>query len=147
MSILPVTESDIKDWCTLALELWSDEGSFEEMREILVKIFQSPRETGFIVRSDDGTAIGFMNLSLRSEYVHGADHYPVGYLEGVYVKKEFQRQGIGKKLICTAEAWARERGCTEIASDALLGNTDSYQFHTKIGFQEVERIVTFVKTI
>ncbi len=147
MNILPVSENDIDEWCALALELWSDEGSSEEMHEILVKIFQSPREAGFIVRNDDGDAIGFMNLSLRSEYVPGASRYPVGYLEGVYVKKDFQRQGIGEQLICTAEEWARERGCTELASDALLENTNSHQFHAKVGFQEVERIVTFVKPI
>jgi aminoglycoside 6'-N-acetyltransferase I len=35
----------------------------------------------------------------------------------------------------------------ELASDALIENIASYEFHTKVGFQEVERIVCFIKPI
>lgn len=41
----------------------------------------------------------------------------------------------------------REYGCVELASDALLENTASHAFHGQVGFQEVERLVTFIKPI
>ena len=133
-------------WLDLALKLWSDE-SVEEMDRSLKNIFQSPREAGFLAKDDRDKAIGFMNLSLRSDYVPGANQSPVAYIEGIYVKDEYRKQGVGKELIQYAQKWAVERGCVELASDALLENTASYEFHTKVGFQEVERVVTFIKKV
>lgn len=146
MKIVKVTQEDFNEWLDLALKLWPDD-SAEEMRVTLTSIFQSPREERFLVKSDDGRAIGFMNLSLRYEYVPGATQSPVAYVEGIYVKDEYQKQGVGKYLIQYAERWALEHGCVELASDALLENTKSYEFHTKVGFQEVERVVTFIKQL
>jgi aminoglycoside 6'-N-acetyltransferase I len=40
-------------------------------------------------------------------------------------------------------AWARGRGCTEFAADALLDNEVSHAAHRALGFEEVERIVCF----
>ena len=84
---------------------------------------------------------------LLTEYVPGATQSPVAYVEGIYVKEEYRKQGVGKSLIQYAQQWALEHGCVELASDALLENTASYEFHTKVGFQEVERVVTFIKQI
>jgi len=45
------------------------------------------------------------------------------------------------------QQWAQQQGCVNLASDALLENKGSYQFHTKVGFEEVERVVCFIKPI
>jgi aminoglycoside 6'-N-acetyltransferase I len=113
----------------------------------LTNILQSPREAGFLVRDDDGSAIAFMNLSLRYEYVPDATQSPIAYVEGIYVKDEYRDQRIGTALIQYAEKWALEQGCVELASDALIENTASYEFHTKVGFREVERVVFFIKPV
>ncbi len=144
--IVEITQDDFNEWLDLALKLWSDD-SAAEMQISLTNILQSPREAGFLIRDDDGTAIGFMNLSLRYEYVPGATQNPVAYVEGIYIKDKYRKQGVGTHLIQFAERWAFEHGCVELASDALLENTASYEFHTKTGFQEVERVVTFIKQI
>ncbi|MBW4434609.1 MAG: GNAT family N-acetyltransferase [Pelatocladus maniniholoensis HA4357-MV3] len=146
MKIVKVTQDDFNEWLELTLKLWPDE-SREERQISLTKILQSPREAGFIVRSSDGGAIAFMNLSLRYDYVPGATQSPVAYVEGIYVKDEYRKQGVGTSLIQYAQKWGLENGCVELASDALLENTASYDFHTKVGFQEVERVVTFIKQI
>ena len=146
MKIIKVTQSDFNEWLDLALKLWADQSS-QEMQQSLANILNSERETGFLVRNDDGKAMGFINLSLRSDYVSGATSSPVAYVEGIYVKDEYRNQGVGKYLIEFASRWALKNGCTELASDALIENTASYDFHTKIGFQEVERVVTFIKQI
>jgi len=71
----------------------------------------------------------------------------VGYLEGWYVSPEHRRAGIGRKLVQAAEDWARSKGCTEMASDAELHNTQSQQAHRRLGYEEVERIVCFRKSL
>jgi aminoglycoside 6'-N-acetyltransferase I len=146
VNIVKVTQNDFREWLDLALKLWPDY-TVEEMQGDLVKILQSPREEQFLVRDSDGKAIAFMNLSLRYEYVPGASQSPVAFVEGIYVQDEYQNQGIGTYLIRYAEQWALAQGCTQLASDALLENTGSYQFHTKVGFQEVEKVVSFIKQL
>jgi aminoglycoside 6'-N-acetyltransferase I len=142
MNIVKVTQEDFNEWLDLALKLWSDCSAAD-----LTNILQSPREAGFLVRDDDGSAIAFMNLSLRYEYVPDATQSPIAYVEGIYVKDEYRDQRIGTALIQYAEKWALEQGCVELASDALIENTASYEFHTKVGFREVERVVFFIKPV
>ncbi|GAP99646.1 aminoglycoside 6'-N-acetyltransferase [Leptolyngbya sp. NIES-2104] len=146
MNIVKVTQIEFEEWLRLALELWTDY-SAEEMRTSLTEILHSPRQFGCLVKTETGNAIAFMNLSLRSDYVPGATQSPVAFVEGIYVQPQYQQQGIGKALIQYAEQWARSQGCTELASDALLENTASHAFHRQIGFQEVERLVAFIKPI
>lgn len=146
MTILPVTEHDIDDWLQLTLELWPDYTP-DEMHAITSAIVQSPKETAFLVRDEQGAAIGFMNLSLRYDYVPGATQKPVAYIEGLYVRAAYQGQGIGRQFIQQAEQWAQQQGCRELASDALIDNTASAEFHSKVGFEEVERTVFFIKPI
>ena len=146
VSIVPVTQDDFNEWLDLALKLWSD-SSAAEMQETLIALLQSSREAGFLVKNGEGKAIAFMNLSLRYEYVPDASQSPVAYVEGIYVEDEYRKQNIGARLIQYAEQWALEQGCIELASDALIENTASYKFHTKVGFREVERIVCFIKPI
>jgi aminoglycoside 6'-N-acetyltransferase I len=141
VKIIKITRSNFNKWLDLALRLWPDQSS-HEMQESLTNILNSEREAGFLVGNDDGKAMGFINISLRSDYVSGATSSPVAYVEGIYVKDEYRNQGVGKYLIEFASRWALENGCTELASDALIENTASYDFHTKVGFQEVERVVT-----
>ena len=46
-----------------------------------------------------------------------------------------------------AEEWAINNGFNELASDAELENLSSLAAHKALGFQEVERIVCFIKRI
>jgi aminoglycoside 6'-N-acetyltransferase I len=146
MEIVKITQDDFKEWLELALRLWPDY-SPSQMQVSLINILNSPREAAFLVRDAQGSASAFINLSLRSDYVPGATHSPVAYVEGIYVKDEYRNQGIGTALIQSAQQWALNQGCIELASDALIENTASQEFHKKIGFQEVERTVFFIKSV
>jgi aminoglycoside 6'-N-acetyltransferase I len=143
MKIVKITQADFNEWLDLALRLWPDYSSIE-MQESLTEILNSDRQTAFLMW-DNGKAIAFINLSLRYEYVPEAIQSPVGYIEGIYVKDEYRHQGIGKILVVYAEQWALAQGCIELASDALIENTDSHAFHTKVGFREAERTIYFIK--
>jgi aminoglycoside 6'-N-acetyltransferase I len=79
--------------------------------------------------------------------VNGTESSPVAFLEGLYVAPAFRRQGIAALLVDQAQQWARERGCTELASDALLDNSASQEMHKALGFTETERVVYFRKPL
>lgn len=91
--------------------------------------------------------IGFAQCQLRRDYVEGTETSPVGYLEGVYVEPSYRKRGYGKSLVTACEDWARNKGCTEFASDCELNNTDSLAFHLRSGFTEANRIICFIKKL
>ena len=54
---------------------------------------------------------------------------------------------IAAQLLSECEKWAKEKGCTEFASDCELDNADSYRFHMSLGFEEANRIICFRKDL
>jgi len=44
-------------------------------------------------------------------------------------------------------AWARERGLTEMASDTWIDNETSIAAHKRLGYDEAERLVHFIKKL
>ena len=100
-----------------------------------------------LVAEADGRLIGFAEVSLRS-HADGCDpSYPCGYLEGWYVEPEHRRRGVGRALVTAAEAWCREQGCGEMASDTWLDSMASQLAHSALGFEVVDRCVHYRKTI
>jgi aminoglycoside 6'-N-acetyltransferase I len=129
-------------YCRLRNQLWpmGDEVCEREALEIM----GNSRWAVFVARLDDGVVVGFLEVSLR-DYAEGAETSPVGYIEGVYICAEYRRQGIANALVQAGEQWVWARGCTEIASGALIDNTASIEMHQRIGYREVERQVHFLK--
>jgi len=124
-------------------KLWPRERS---LRKVFQKIFKSPRERVFICWVD-GAAAGFVEVSMRRDYVEGSSSSPTGYVEGVFVDRRFRRNGIARLLVRVAERWAKQRGAIEIGSDTRLANRRSQKFHRALGFKEVEKNVAFIKKI
>ena len=71
----------------------------------------------------------------------------MGYIEAWYVDPHVRGQKLGRELAYAAERWAREKGCTEMASDTWLENEASIQAHLRMGYYEAERLVHFVKRL
>ena len=101
----------------------------------------------FIASSGSGEPLGFAEAAIRTDYVNGTETSPVGFLEGIYVVAESRCQGIAATLVDAVIAWARDAGCRELASDALLANELSHRVHRALGFEETERVVYFRKSI
>ena len=88
-----------------------------------------------------------MECQLRHDYVEGTHSSPVGYLEGIFVKEDYRKRGIAKKLLQACEQWSKEKGCTEFASDCEITNEQSLKFHLKADFSEANRIICFTKKL
>ena len=141
-------KAEIKDFAILtelACRLWPDH-TIDEMRAEYADIIAKPDAAFFLAFAQE-TAVGFAQCQLRCDYVEGTDSSPVGYLEGIYVLPGHRRQGIAKALLSACESWAKEKGCTEFASDCELDNVQSLQFHLNVGFEEANRIICFTKKL
>jgi aminoglycoside 6'-N-acetyltransferase I len=147
--------ADAAQWIALRAALWPDEAGSAHAAEV-ADFFAEPRvgpglmpEAVLVALAPGNPAsilVGFAELSRRA-YAEGCETSPVGFLEGWYVAPEYRRQGVGRALVLAAEAWARRQGCREFASDALAENTDSAAAHRALGFEEVEVIRCFRKSL
>ena len=136
---------DIEKLIPLVRSLWPDHRE-DEYPFILQSYIENSKSCAYI--AIDGTVVvGIVFGSLRYDYVEGCETSPVGYLEGVYVSKDYRLQGIGRMLVTTCEQWAKGQGCHEFASDCELANTESLHFHLGIGFHEENRIICFKKKL
>lgn len=118
----------------------------EEMRAEYADMIAKPDAAFFLAFAQE-TAVGFAQCQLRHDYVEGTDSSPVGYLEGIYVADAYRKQGFAKALLTACESWAKTKDCSEFASDCELTNTQSLQFHLRMGFEEANRIICFTKKL
>lgn len=137
--------TDLDALARLAFLLWPKHDPADLAQEIR-ETLPDPGAAFFLCFADD-IPVGFAQCQLRRDYVEGTKTSPVGYLEGVFVMERYRNQGAAKSLLRQCELWCLTNGCTEFASDCEITNEASYAFHTKAGFQEVNRIVCFVKRI
>jgi len=134
-------------WLELRQAFWPHDDDQVHLDEMTAFCAQPQRFGQFIAVSDDGAPQGFIEIALRADYVNGTNSSPVAFLEGIYVTPHARKLGVAKALVRTAEAWARERGCIEFASDAAVDNESSHAMHRALGFAETERVVFFRKVL
>jgi aminoglycoside 6'-N-acetyltransferase I len=147
MRIKLASHAIMRPWIRLRTELWPEETA-DDCRAAIEDMLAKPdRFAAFVATDPSGELAGFAEASLRGDYVNGCTTSPVAFLEGLYVVPERRREGIASGLVGVVEAWAREHGCTELASDALIDNADSHALHRAVGFTETERVVYFRKNL
>ncbi len=137
--------SDIDGLVDLALALWPDH-SRKEMAAEFAPLLVAEDAAVFGWKEKDRWE-AFAQCQLRHDYVEGCETSPVGYLEGIFVRKSLRGKGVARALLGRCQAWAREQGCREFASDCELANEDSLRFHLATGFQEAGRIICFTKRL
>lgn len=138
-------EKDLNVIAKMAAIMW-DSHSVEDLVEEFAEVVNN-EEAQFFLKYIHDIPVGFAQCQLRHDYVEGTDSSPVGYLEGIFVKEEYRKQGYAKELLSACEQWAKERGCTEFASDCELSNKESFNFHMSMGFEEKNRVICFTKKL
>jgi aminoglycoside 6'-N-acetyltransferase I len=96
---------------------------------------------------ESGSAIGFIEGSIRKDYVNGTFSSPVAFVEGLYVDPAYRRRGVARALVADIAAWGTAMGCVELASDSAIANSDAHAVHRALGFIETERVVCFCKPL
>ena len=144
-TIRRATPEDKPEWLRMRQGLWPDAPL--QYLDFDLDGLLANADAGIFVASDtQGQLIAFIEAGLR-DHGEGCETSLVGYIEAWYVDPHVRGQKLGRDLVHAAEQWAREKGCTEMASDTWLENEASIAAHLKMGYYEVERLVHFVKRL
>lgn len=147
MKIRRCDHGDEPEWLSMRQALWPDESQASHQAEMNTWCDTPERCVAFVAEAGDRSVVGFVEASIRSDYVPGTTTSPVGYLEGLYVIPAYRRGGTARTLVRAAEQWARELGCREMASDVDLVNLVSQTTHTALGYCESERVIFYRKPL
>jgi len=98
--------------------------------EILKKIKQNPNHIIYVA-IDNKKIVGSTTLLIEQKFIH--DGGLVGHIEDVVVRKDYEGQGIGMKLVSSLLDVAKQRKCYK----TILNCEDSLKpFYEKIGFKK-----------
>jgi ribosomal protein S18 acetylase RimI-like enzyme len=93
---------------------------------------ESFHNEAFIARAKDGTPAGFV-------WVARDQNDSTGQLEALllnqYVAEGYRGQGLGRRLMETAEEWARSQGFPRISLAVSVGNTIGQRLYESLGYQ------------
>lgn len=81
---------------------------------------------------ENGRVVGWALLYIIKNERHDE---PYGFLENVYVEKEFRKQGVGRKLIEKAIEEAKEQGCYKLLGTSRHSNIEAHKFYERFGFK------------
>ncbi len=87
-----------------------------------------PEENHQFVLEADGTIAGYMNVGLTDD----PEYERCGEIYAIYILKEFQGKGFGRKLIEAGTAELKTLGCDRMLIGCLAGNP-SNSFYEHIG--------------
>ena len=137
MVIRKAKKADLLSLSRMTRKMWPD----AKTSEIFV-----PKHH-FYVAEQAGKLIAFIMLNARQDYVPGSSRSPVGYIEGIFVEKNWRKKNVGRLLVKAAEEWCREKGLNELGSDVKPGNKISQKFHSRVGFTREELVVPYIKKV
>lgn len=109
-------------------------------REYLEKELAKDDTTIFIAQEED-LLLGLVHLTVRS-----SDSFPLnvprkfGYIHTLVVREDFQRLGIGQKLLEKACEWLKEKGVEgNVELNVWEFNKGAIKFYEKLGFDTIQR--------
>lgn len=96
------------------------------------KMLKNYKENGFIVAEKDNEIVGFCRYKTGNDY---GERFPSVDCElcALYVKPEFKRKGIGKKLVNYVKEEFKKAGFSQMILWCFKENYPSRAFYEKIG--------------
>jgi aminoglycoside 6'-N-acetyltransferase I len=134
ITVLPYSDSYEKKYKNIVRLLWND--VTESDLQTMVDMHKRGKEYILLAIVQE-EVVGFLNSSIRSDYVEGSDEEQTGYIEGIFVLEEYRKQSVATKLLDQLVIYYKERHISSIGSDAFVDNQLSDYFHKALGFKEV----------
>jgi len=132
IEIREIEEDDIEKGFLETLDFLRNASGLDKnkTKEILKKIKQNPDHI-IHVAIDDKKIVGSTTLFIEQKFIH--DGGLVGHIEDVVVRKDYEGQGIGMKLVISLLDVAKQRKCYK----TILNCEDNLRpFYEKIGFKK-----------
>ncbi|HEY4955661.1 MAG TPA: GNAT family N-acetyltransferase [Gemmatimonadaceae bacterium] len=139
LEVRPAGEADMPAIAVLLTEL----GYPTEVDDVPARLaaYDSP-DYAVLLAESDGEAVALVGLHVLSS-LHVAR--PACYITGLIVSGRARRQGVGRRLLDEAEAWARVHGCNRITVTSASHREGAHAFYVANGFPETGR--RFVRTL
>jgi len=145
-TIRAATHDDQAEWLRLRAALWPAHDRADSEREVGAMLTEGSHEVAFVAEIAPGRLCGWVEVSLHEE-AEGCNSSPVGYIGGWFVDPSHRGRGIGRRLIEAGEAWARSRGCAEMASDTTSEFPESPSAHRALGYADAKMTFHFRKEL
>lgn len=141
-TIRPATDSDAPDIRRLSAQLGYP-ATEDQIRQRLARLIASPNDAVFVAASAEGPLLGwihgFLSQLLESNY-----RVEIG---GLIVDESCRRQRIGHNLVARLEAWAAERGATEMSVRCRTTRPEAHSFYKTLGYTESKTQIVFRKPL
>jgi GNAT superfamily N-acetyltransferase len=128
---------DIPDLVQLLDELFSIEQDFtpdhvKQAQGLELLIANPSRANIKVARSAQGKAIGMVSAQFVISTAQGA---PSAWVEDMVVSAEYRSTGLGKKLLESVLAWAKENGATRAQLLVDINNAPALGYYSHLGWQ------------
>ena len=137
--IRKIIESDLENGFLESLDNLRQASNLEynSAKSILKGILENENHIVHVAELD-GKIVGSTTLLIEQKFIHEGGF--VGHIEDVVVKKEFEGQGIGMKLVLSLLDVANEKKCYK----TILNCEDKLiPFYEKIGFKQKSNEMRF----
>ena len=137
--IRKIIESDLENGFLESLDSLRKASNLEQSsaKNILKNILENENHIIHVAELD-GEIVGSTTLLIEPKFIHQGGF--VGHIEDVAVKKEFEGQGIGMKLVLSLLDVAKERKCYKTILNCENG---LISFYEKIGFKQKSNEMRF----
>jgi ribosomal protein S18 acetylase RimI-like enzyme len=112
-------------------ELYPQQQNYQHLQSTVDRYLSAETPLWFVTTSSS-TKIACLWLGIAIDQVNGIRH-PNIFL--IYVDPMYRRQGIGRKLMKHAEAWAKDRGYTQIGLQVFTTNQPAIDLYQQLGYQ------------
>ena len=92
-----------------------------------------PNTTSVFVADHDGDIVGFASGAMLAEPKHGMD----AELVAIYLRREFQHAGLGRRLVGAVVDAQRAQGATGLITWVIAGNKAARAFYERLGGERV----------
>lgn len=130
MNIRGATINDYEPVMSLYNGLVGEDRYTNHDRDSYHKIIKAASNGVFVAELDD-RIIGVASVSIRSVIRYPQ---PIAELDELYVADEARDHGVGKSLMTTVEAFARQQNCYRLYIESGYQHEGGHKFYEKLGY-------------
>ncbi|OGM20442.1 hypothetical protein A2714_01275 [Candidatus Woesebacteria bacterium RIFCSPHIGHO2_01_FULL_38_9] len=109
------------------------------LKKLLKKINKNNGKIFFA--EDDSKVIGFVSGFVGTQSKENLlERVPtkVGYIEDLFVEKEYRGKHVGTNLLEKMEKYLKDKGCDSLWLEVFVPNTSAHEYYKKLGFMDRE---------
>ena len=143
--IREATPADVDQMIMLLSGLFTLESDFDfdcdKQRMGLCKLLIRP--SALILVATYGDEV--MGMCTVQTLISTAEGGPVGLVEDVVVKDQYQAQGVGRRLLKVLQSWCKQRGFTRLQLLVDKNNINAIGFYKHMGWQSTDLVALRLK--